>query len=87
MVINTYVMGVPIWVTQKNVATSFDMSDEGLSDKHASYPTIMLIPNDNALNLPLHKRFLHLFVSHFFRTIGLKHITIRLIDYWLMHQV
>ena len=47
MAINTFVMGVPIWVTQGNVATTFDMSDEGLSDEHVSYPSTMLIPNDN----------------------------------------
>ena len=66
VVINTFVMGAPIRVTQEEVATTFDMSGEGLSDEHASYPLTMLIPNDNALDLQLNDRLLHLFISHFF---------------------
>ena len=34
--INTFMMGVPIWVTQDSVATMFDMPNEGLSNEHAS---------------------------------------------------
>ena len=63
------------------------MPDEALSDEHVVYPPSMLIPNDNASDLPLHDRLLHLFVSHFFRPIGLKHTTVHPIDYWFMHQV
>ena len=69
-------MGVLIRVTQEEVATTFDMSDEGLNDEHASYPFTMLIPNDNAPDLQLHDRLLHLFISHFFQPIGSKHTTI-----------
>ena len=47
----------------------------------------MLIPNDNAPNLSLHDRLLHLFVWHFFQPIGSKHTTICQIDYEFMHQV
>ena len=57
--------GVPIQVTQGDMAMAFSMSDEGLSDEHANYPATMLIPNDTALGLPLHERLLHLFVSLF----------------------
>ena len=49
--INTFVMGVPIRVTQGDVATAFDMPDDGRSDKHEGFLMSMLIPNDNALNL------------------------------------
>ena len=63
------------------------MSDKVFRDKHANYPATMLIIDDNASDLPLHERLIHLFVSHFFRPIGSKHTTIRQIDYWLMHQV
>ena len=74
---NTFLMGVPIQVTQDSVATAFDMLDEGFSDEYTSYPTTMLIPDGNAPDLPLRERLLHLFVSHFFRPIGSKHTTIR----------
>ena len=49
--INTYVMGVPIWVTQKNVATAFDMPDSSHNDEYEGFPMSMLIPNNNALDL------------------------------------
>ena len=63
--INTFMMGVPIRVTQKDVAAAFDMPDKGLSDEYVGYLSTMLIPNYNALNLPLYERLLHLFISHF----------------------
>ena len=44
--INTFVMGVSIRVTQDNVATTFGMPNKGLSDKHSSYPSTMLIHKD-----------------------------------------
>ena len=81
MEINTYVMGASIQVTQENVATTFGMPDAGLSDEHVSYPATMLILNDNALDLSLYERLLHLFMSHFFRSIRSKHTTIHQIDY------
>ena len=65
MAINTYVMGVSIWVTQKDVATAFDMLDSDRNDKHEGFSMSMLIPNDNAPDLQLHDRLLHLFISHF----------------------
>ena len=49
--INTFVMGVPIRVNQGDVATAFDMPDDGRSDKHEGFLMRMLIPNYNALNL------------------------------------
>ena len=79
--INTFVMGRPIWITQEDVATTFDMPNKGLNDEHTGYPPSMLIPNDNALDLLLHDRLLHLFMSHFFRPIGSKHTTVHQIDY------
>ena len=81
VMINTFLVGVSIWVTQESVAMAFGIPNEGLSNEHASYPAIMLILEDNTSNLPLHERLLHLFVSHFFRPIRLKHITIHQIDY------
>ena len=87
VVINTFVMSMPIRITQKDVATVFDMLDEGLSDEHAGYPPSMLVPNVNALNLPLHDKLLQLFVSHFFRSVRLKYTMVRQIDYQFMYQV
>ena len=63
------------------------MLDSGLVDEHARFTQSMLITNGNAPDLPLHERFLHLFISHFFQPIGLKHTTMRHIDYWFMHHV
>ena len=77
--INTYVMVVSIWVTQEDVATAFDMQDNGYSDEHERFLVSMLIPNDNASNLQLHERLLHLFISHFFDP--------HQIDYSFMHHV
>ena len=70
MAINTFVMGVPIQVSQGDVATAFDMLNSSYSDRHEGLPMSMLIPNDNAPDLMLHDRLLHLFISHFFRSIG-----------------
>ena len=81
MAINTFVMGKPIRITQKDVATAFDMPDEGLSDEHVGYLPSMLILDDNATDLPLHDRLMDLFVSHFFQPIGSKHTTVCQIDY------
>ena len=64
--INTFMMGRPNRVTEGEVATTFEMSDECFSDEHTSNPPTMIIPNENTLDLPLHERLLHLFVSHFF---------------------
>ena len=64
--INTFVMGVPIRVTQSEVATTFNLLDRGHSDEHEGFPLSILIPNDNAPNLPLDERLLHMFISHFF---------------------
>ena len=66
VVINIFVIGVPIWVIQGVVAKTFVMLDNGLGDEHAGFPQSMLIPNDNAPDLPLHERLLHLFIFHFF---------------------
>ena len=66
MAINTFVMAMPIWVTQGDVATAFDMLDSGHNDEHEGFSMSMLILNDNALDLSLHDRFMHLFISHFF---------------------
>ena len=70
MAINTLVIGVPIRVTQAVVATAFDMLDSGRSDAHKGFLVSMLIPHDNAPDLPLHKRLLHFFISHCFRPIA-----------------
>ena len=64
--INTFVMDVPIRVTQRVVAETFTMWDNGLDDEHAGFPLRMLIPNDNALNLPFHESVLPLLIPHFF---------------------
>ena len=77
VVINTSMMGMPILVIQEVVAKTFAMSDNDFSDEHVGFPLSMLISNDNASNLSFHKRFLHFFISHFFRPIGSKHITVR----------
>ena len=66
MAINTFVMGVPIQVTQGDIATTFDMLDKGRNDEHEGFSMSMLIPNNNALDLQLHDKFLHLVISHFF---------------------
>ena len=66
--INTFVMGMPIRVYQGDVAIVFKMPEKSLDDDHAIYPPTMLIFNDNALDLQLHDRLLHLFISHFFPT-------------------
>ena len=55
-----------ICYTDDWVAKTFAMPDSGLDDEHASFPLSMLIPNDNALDLPFHERVLYLFISHFF---------------------
>ena len=55
----TFVMGVPIWDTQRDVATAFEMLDGLL-------PPTMLILDDNSHDLQLQDRLLHLFISHFF---------------------
>ena len=54
VVINTFVMGMPIRVTQRVVPERFNMSDIGLSDEHEGFPMSMVIPNDNALDLSFH---------------------------------
>ena len=77
VVINTFVVGVPIRVIQGVVAQTFDIPDSGRSNEHEGFPMTMLIPNDNALDLPLHERLLHLFISHFFQLVGSKHTTVR----------
>ena len=87
MAINTFVIGVLIWVTQSDVATAFNISDRGHSDEHKGFPPSILMPNDNALNLPLDERLLHLFILYFFQPIGLKHTMVRQIDYWFMYHV
>ena len=81
VVIHTFVMGVPIWVTQGVVVETFVMLDNDLGDEHVDFPQSMLIPNVNVPDLPFHERVLHLFISHFFRPIGSKHITVCQIDY------
>ena len=44
-------MGVPIRITQEDVATAFDMPDSGRNDEQERFPVSMLVPNDNALDL------------------------------------
>ena len=83
--INIFVMGRPIRITERDVATSFNLPDRSCRTEHEGFPSSMLIPNDNALDLPLNDRLLHLFVSHFFHPIGLKHTMVRQIDYWFIH--
>ena len=70
MEINTFVMGVPIRVTKRLMVETFDMLDEGLAFEHERFSFSMVIPNDNALNLPFHERVLHLFISTFFDPLG-----------------
>ena len=60
--INNFIMGVPIQVTQGDVATTFDMLDSGCNDEHEGFLVSKLIPNDNALDLQLHARLLHFFI-------------------------
>ena len=66
MAIDTFVMCVPIWVTQGDIATIFDMPDNDRSDEHERFSMSMLIPNDNASDLWLHDRLPHLFIFHVF---------------------
>ena len=56
VVINTFLIGMTIAVTQGDVAMAFDISDGGLSDKHVGFPMSILIQHDNALDLHLHER-------------------------------
>ena len=56
MVINTFLIGMTIAVTQGDVAMAFDISDGGLSDKHVGFPMSILIQHDTALDLHLHER-------------------------------
>ena len=83
--INTLVMGVPIRVTQNMVAETFNMPNEGLDSEREGFSLNMVIPHDNASNLPFHERVFHLLISHFFLPIGSKHTTVRHTDYWFMH--
>ena len=66
VVINTFVMGVLIRVTQSDVVITFNIPNRGRSNEHEGFPLRKLIPNDNAPNLPLYERLLHMFISHFF---------------------
>ena len=74
--INTFVIGVPIRVTQEDVAIAFDMSDSDCNDEHEGFPVSMLIPNDNALDLLLHERLYICSYLIFFRLTGSKHTTV-----------
>ena len=73
------------WCTYSSHAKtgSWDIwyADKGLSDEHEGFPISIMIPNDNALDLPFHERALHLFISHFFRPTRSKHTTVRHTDY------
>ena len=52
---------------------TFDMLNNELYFGHEGFPLNMVIPNDNALDLPFHEKVLYLFISYFFRLIGSKH--------------
>ena len=79
--INTFVIGVPIQLTRRVVAETFATLDNDLGDEHVGFPISMVMPNDNALDLPFHERVLHLFIFHFFRPIRSKHTIVWHTDY------
>ena len=81
MAINTFMMGMPIWITQGVVAQVFGLSDDGVNSEHKGYLSNMIVPNDNTPFLLFHERLLHFFITHFFQSIGLKHTIIRYSDY------
>ena len=87
MAINTFVIGVPIRVTQKMVAETFDMPDRGLNYKHEGFPPRVMIPHDNAPYLPFHERVLHLFSYHLFQFIRSKRTTVRHTDNQFLHHL
>ena len=72
--INSFVMGMPIRVTKNMVVETFDMPDRGLNSKHEGFPHRVMIPHDNAPDLPFQERILHMFIS---RPIGSKHTIVR----------
>ena len=57
--INTFVMGVPIQVTQKVRDKTFDMLDVGCDCKREGFPPRVMIPHDNASDLPFYEKVLH----------------------------
>ena len=57
------------------------------SDEHEGFPLSILVPNDNAPDLPLDEKLLHLFISHFFRPIWSKYTTVCQIEYCFMYHV
>ena len=54
VVINTFMMGVPIRVTLGVVVETFNMPDKGLDFEHEGFSLSMMILHDNALDLPFH---------------------------------
>ena len=65
--INTFLLGVTIQVTQVIVVKICRMLDNSIDSEHEGYPSSMLVPNDNSMDLLFYKRLLHLFNSHFVR--------------------